>query len=172
MPPRGWHPSPEMIARRRATIQSRKRPFEEVFWSRVAKTDGCWEWTAGRIPSGYGSSYYQKQRQPAHRVAWQLTNGPIPLGMFVCHRCDNPPCVRPDHLFLGTPADNSADRDRKGRANPPMGERLSNLTVLDVLSIREMHGLGATVIELGRGFGLSPAAIRHIVRYRTWRHVA
>jgi hypothetical protein len=172
MPPRGWHPTPEMVDRRRATIQSRTRPFEERFWEKVDKSGDCWEWTAGRIPSGYGSVYYQEQRQPAHRVAWQLVNGPIPPGMFVCHRCDNPPCVRPDHLFLGTPADNSADRDRKGRSNPPRGERSrTRLTADDVIVIRDMRRLGASQAWLGRAYGLSPTAIAHICHRRTWRHV-
>jgi hypothetical protein len=173
MPPRGWSPTPEMIARRRETIQSRTRPFEERFWEKVDKSGDCWEWTAGRIPSGYGSVYYQEQRQPAHRVAWQLVNGPIPPGMFVCHHCDNPPCVRPDHLFLGTPAENSADRNRKGRLNPPRGERSpTRLTTLDVISIRDMRERGASHAQLGRAFGLSPTAIAHICHRRTWRHVA
>lgn len=86
------------------------------FWKRVSKPDnGCWEWTAGRYPHGYGRLTWNATSSYAHRVAWELTYGPIPKGMCVCHHCDNPPCVRLDHLFLGTMADNMRDRDIKGR---------------------------------------------------------
>lgn len=81
------------------------------FWAQVHKSGDCWEWKGKRYPSGYGrhSKFY------AHRVAYELVHGPIPAGMFVCHRCDNPPCCNPAHLFLGTPEDNAKDRERKGR---------------------------------------------------------
>ena len=93
-----------------------KAGYEEGFWRKVQRDDGCWMWTAGRDGDGYGS--YRNKR--AHRVAWQLTRGPIPDGLVVCHSCDNPACVRPDHLFLGTQQDNIQDMLRKGR-RPPAG---------------------------------------------------
>ena len=96
-----------------------RRPLAERFWEKVAITRGCWLWTGRpRNAYGYGRLRLGGEHDPttnAHRVAWLLANGPIPEGLWVLHRCDNARCVRPDHLFLGTPADNIHDMDRKGR---------------------------------------------------------
>ena len=91
-----------------------KRDPEELFWSHVAKSDGCWLWTAG-LNRGYGAFAVHRKDIGAHRYSWMLENGPIPDGLFVLHRCDNPPCVRPDHLFIGTQLDNMLDKMSKGR---------------------------------------------------------
>jgi len=88
------------------------------FWSRVQKTEGCWLWTGCVNSTGYGSGTFGKARtHMAHRFSWEIAHGPIPDGLCVCHRCDNPRCVRPDHLFLGTRSDNQNDRVAKGRHN-------------------------------------------------------
>lgn len=91
--------------------------FEDprLFWGRALIGDGCWEWQGSRMGGAYGRVHVQRRGRYAHRVAWELTNGPIPDGLVVCHHCDNPPCVRPDHLFLGTVQDNTDDKMRKGR---------------------------------------------------------
>lgn len=88
---------------------------DEHFWNRVVRGDGCWVWQGPTNRKGYGI-YAQ---WTAHREAWRRTNGPIPDGMLVCHHCDNPPCVRPVHLFLGTITDNNRDRAAKGRSAKP-----------------------------------------------------
>lgn len=93
-----------------------KPNLADRFWSNVDKSGECWVWTGNRLPSGYGRF---SRNGSAHRIAYQLTYGEIPPGMCVCHRCDNPPCVRPDHLFLGTHAENMRDRDAKGRGKLP-----------------------------------------------------
>ena len=85
------------------------------FWANVDQSSECWEWKAARDPYGYGAARYEAKKIHSHRLAYILTYGPIPKGMQICHRCDNPPCCRPDHLFLGTAADNAADREQKGR---------------------------------------------------------
>lgn len=90
--------------------------FEVRFWTSVKSSAGCWEWMKGRSDErGYGVTADVGRKLQAHRASWELHYGPIPEGLFVCHKCDNPPCVRPDHLFLGTHLDNMRDMIAKGR---------------------------------------------------------
>lgn len=94
-------------------LSVKKRPsLEARFWSRVEKSDGCWIWRGSRIPQGYGRMVGDRY---AHRFSWEIHFGEIPVGKFVCHSCDNPPCVNPAHLWIGDARANSQDRDRKGR---------------------------------------------------------
>lgn len=95
-------------------------PLDRLHARMVQAKSGCWEWTgASDGRRGYGMISYQNQRWSTHRLMWALTNGPIPDGMHVLHRCDNPPCMNPDHLWLGTALDNCHDKLAKGRANHP-----------------------------------------------------
>lgn len=105
----------------------RKGPasVETSFWLRVRKGEGCWEWSGWRAGSGYGQIKVNKRIESAHRLSWILHHGAIPKGLIVCHHCDNPPCVRPDHLFLGTYSDNVRDAMHKGRMfTPEMRKRV------------------------------------------------
>lgn len=85
------------------------------FWAKVNKSDGCWIWTAGKTDDGYGTFWTGNTHSKSHRISWALTNGAIPEGLQICHHCDNPSCVRPDHLFTGTNLDNQLDSIKKGR---------------------------------------------------------
>jgi hypothetical protein len=139
------------------------------FWKRVRMGPGCWEWTGPLARGGYGlfgSPHIPSKR--AHRVAWMLVNGAIPPGISVCHRCDNRLCCRPDHLFLGTHADNNADMQRKGRGNSFGRQRLSTDQVYQIL-VR--HLAGETGVALAREFGVGTSQISRIVNRQAWRHL-
>jgi hypothetical protein len=137
----------------------------------VQKSDGCWLWTGWRNQRGYGAFGVTPDRpMQAHRFAWQMAVGPIPEGLCVLHRCDNPPCVRPDHLFLGTRADNWADAHAKGRDCPPprmVGERnpAARLTAAEVQAIRR-DSRPRRFIESAYGVGKS--TVGRIKRGQSW----
>lgn len=138
------------------------------------KPNGCIEWTGYRSPKGYGEIKVDGKMVKTHRQAWMLSGGPIPPGMQVLHRCDNPPCVNPDHLFLGTNLDNVADRVEKGRSARLLGERATSakLTEADVRAIRRMASLGMTNMEIAAEFNVSNQNVSQIVLRRTWKEIA
>lgn len=158
------------------TEKPRVPPFDR-FWSKVRRGDDCWDWTAARDPLGYGFFRMEpgKPMWRAHRAAWALVNGPIPDGMIVCHRCDNPPCVRPEHLFLGTDQDNTDDRVAKGRSSRMVshyGETspLAVLTAAQVDEIRTRYAAGGVFQrELAAEYGVSQTQIGRIVRLVRWK---
>lgn len=140
------------------------------FWLKVRKADGdaCWEWTACRLSSGYGQAAYLGRPQSAHRVSWQIAHGPIPAGQCVLHRCDNKPCVRPDHLFLGTITDNNRDAAEKNRC----ARLLAKLTVDQVHEIRlELAGERRGYRRIASKYGVLPTLIGKIARGETWGRV-
>lgn len=154
-------------------VGSAALPMPDRFWSAVDKTDGCWNWTAARLGSGYGS-FSRGRGTPnsgAHRVAWELTNGPVPSSIHVLHRCDNPICVRPDHLFLGTNKDNVDDKVAKGRQSRMIGERNPNakLNTSDVEEIRRRHHSGQSATAIASRYGMGQTQISRIIRRETWK---
>lgn len=177
-----------------------RKSLVERFWSRVDMTagpDGCWLWLGGTGSRGYGHIYSKELgRQLAHRIAYKLCLSPIPEGLLVCHHCDNPSCVNPAHLFLGTPKDNSCDMVSKGRdlahAHPdklargdrhgsrthpeaiPYGEQHHNAKCTEAL-VREVRALyaegGISQSVIARRYGMNPRTLTDIIRRRSWKHV-
>lgn len=146
----------------------------ERFWAKVDKSGDCWTWIAALNNKGYGRFGVGRAVQLAHRVAWELTNGAIPHGLEVCHRCDNPACVRLEHLFLGTHAENMADARAKGRVPPPpirIGSAVntSRLDELQVHTILESPKSGAA---LARELGVNRSSVNRIRRGANWKHIA
>ena len=177
---------------------------EPKFWAAVNKTDSCWEWTKSVNNKGYGKFFVTKRPckgcsrglMYAHRFSWLLAHGDLPPdGMVLCHSCDNPKCVRPDHLFLGTLADNAKDSASKGRAwfqrypekvrrgdrhpkrlNPALiqcgsQQPRAKLTEQDIPFIKHWHSDGHLVSEIAQVFSVSETAIRRVVKGQGWTHV-
>ncbi len=147
-------------------------PVAERFWPKVAITanpDKCWEWQVGLFSNGYGNFNIGGKHKPASRVAWELTYGAIPDGLWILHTCDNRKCCNPRHLFLGTSNDNTQDMVKKGRQ--ARGEKHSShkLTLEQVRYIRERYAAGGiSQSELARQMGVTPSTAWHIVHGKTW----
>lgn len=146
------------------------------FWIKFDRPkEGCWEWKASRTTFGYGliGRFGRGNLIQAHRLAWLLFNGPIPDGLCVLHKCDNPPCVRPGHLFLGTKKDNSIDRNKKGRNSCRKGENngRSKLTVDKVKQIRKLRRQGLELQQLSKMFATPISTIIKVVYKQTWTHI-
>lgn len=141
-------------------------PLVERFWSKVDKSGDCWLWKASRDKSGYGCIGSDGKVKKAHRVVWELTFGPIPEGMDVLHRCDNPSCVNPSHLFLGTQDVNIHDRDNKNRQ--AMGEHHGRHK-LTLNQVREIIQSPIGSRRLARIFSVGRTTIINIRHGTTWK---
>jgi hypothetical protein len=160
------------------TLETGPRPRgtpEERFWAKVNKAEGCWLWTASKRPNGYGK--FEKGRRgegtvSAHRFSYELHKGPIPNGLLVMHICDTPACVNPDHLRLGTPAENMNDMHSKGRAKPgrPLGNSNFNAVLTPDL-VRYIRASAKNNKELAAELGVGINTVRGVRIGRTWTHI-
>lgn len=145
----------------------------ERFFSKVTKTETCWLWTAMKS-DGYGRIKIKGKAVSTHRYSWELHHGQIPHGLCVCHKCDVRNCIRPDHLFLGTAAENNRDMDNKNRRVRARGERV-NTAVLkesDVVEIISKYKPRITTIaKLAMDYGVSDSCIKSIIYKRNWKHL-
>lgn len=139
---------------------------------RSAGPEACWPWTGCTSrPGNYGVFKFKGPRLRAHRVAYELARGPVPDGLFVLHRCDNPPCCNPAHLFLGTNTENTADRNAKGRTARGTRSACHRLTDSAVGEIRQRSAGGESRASLARAFGVDESTIRGVVNGKYWSHV-
>ena len=151
--------------------------LHDRLYSKIRKTDSCWLWTAASHPFGYGVIRIDGKNRLAHRVMYELRNGPIPDGKYICHTCDNPACVNPEHLFIGTQKDNMQDCSQKGRARSSKAPRpgslhpQTKLTEADVVIIRQRCANGETQGAVGADYSLTQGAISAIVTGKSWSHV-
>ena len=151
--------------------------LKKRFLAKIKKSSECWGWIGNRNSKGYGQIKLDGVQTLAHRVSWQLFKGNIPEKMCVCHKCDNPSCVNPVHLFLGTTKDNMQDMIQKGRSNycggaHTYGEKnvSAKITSNDVLIIREL-ATHFTQSKIAKKFRISQMQISRIVRGKHWQHV-
>lgn len=167
-------------------MSKKQKPFTveqniSAFWARVRKLskEECWEWQGSfdnKTKFGYGRAVYKQKNIRAHRLSWIIENGAIPDNLNVCHKCDNPKCVNPNHLFLGTDKDNVADCIIKGRFTKEIGEDRYNakLNEEQVREIRRRHTIRSKVnsgVALAREFGICRTMVDAIVKRIRWKHV-
>lgn len=149
-------------------------PVAERFWKCVDRSggpDACWLWTGSRLEGRYGRLWANGQNQYAHRLVIEIEHGPIPKGIFVCHHCDNPPCVNPTHLFFGTALENNRDRDAKGRGAHFNVQPQFKLTEETVREIRRRSINGERTRDLALRFGVTRGAINSLLRGKSWTRV-
>jgi len=162
------------------------RTTPESFWRGAVRVGPCLEWQGSSYRRGYGKVWYLGLPWATHRLAWTLRHGPVPAGLCVCHTCDNPRCIEPLHLFLGTMADNMRDRNAKGRQGlqfhakgrqgPHVHDRGSlrasaKVTETQVREMREAALMGVSRRELGRRYGVAHQTVTKIVNRQKWAHL-
>lgn len=167
--------SGESLKGRKGRLIAAEAASRREFWAKVNMLGDCWEWTGATTDGGYGKLGYAGHNFTAHRCSYEYVFGRLPEDMWVLHKCDNPPCVNPAHLFLGVAKDNTADMYAKGRA-PRLGakgeaNRASRLTNEMVVQIREDYADGAAPADLAEQFGFTVEYIRLLIRGKAWSHV-
>lgn len=147
------------------------RDSEDRFWSQVDKSGNCWLWLGLKSKKRYGRFFHDGFRWQAHRFAYAITYGECPSHLFVCHKCDNPSCVNPDHLFLGTHTDNEADKQSKGRV--PKGENAgrAKITTEDVIRIAALYKSGTPITDIAAQYSIARQTVSDILKGKSWKHV-
>jgi HNH endonuclease len=168
---RGEHLA-ELKITRQSALALMGLTFRDFFWSKTlgCVRTGCIEWMGSRDKLGYGRLVVTGSSVLAHRKAWELERATVPEGLHVCHKCDNPPCVNPDHLFIGTHVDNMMDKHGKGRCRTVTGE-LSKSKLTEA-AVREIRADKISLVkDLAAKFGVRPNTISMVRTGRNWRHV-
>lgn len=183
-----------MYGNDRKIVRSKGYTLEDRFWSKVNKdgamrpnmTTQCWDFVSGGTSKRYGLFSFQGEQDGAHRWSYRIEHKltEIPEGLQVCHKCDNTLCVRPDHLFLGTPLQNMQDKDAKGRGNytawrlekperQPRGERVNTakLTAQDVINIRTRRGDGEPLLDIADDYNITRTQVSRIYLRQAWKHI-
>lgn len=163
-------------------LQRFKTP-EQRFWEKVNKNGKmhpynpelgrCWEWTDTKYGIGYGRLETKGKRTTAHHISYKMHKGEIEAGKLVLHNCDNPPCVNPAHLKLGTPLDNMRDKVIRGRHNAAKGEShyAAKLTEAQVIEMRRLHESGISEVAIRKMFGVGQACVNGILLRKRWKHI-
>lgn len=148
------------------------------FWNRVDRrgVDECWEWKGAKDRKGYGLVMIENKSRRVPRIAWEITNGPIPPGMQVCHKCDNPPCCNPNHLFVGTPKDNVHDCIAKGRDRYACGEpnaqsKLTEEMVREIRSRYKRYSRKDGSGKMAKEFSVDRNTVFRAAVGKMWRHI-
>lgn len=172
MPKVGFkHSIASKLRMKRAAVK-RWGPSEYRFWRLVEKSSHCWSWLGETDKDGYGRFWYRGSTKRAHRCSWMLCQGRIPTGQQVLHRCDNPRCVRPDHLFLGTLRDNVNDMLSKGRSLKGERHSQAKLTEEQVICVLQWRpGCGQLLRELAAEFRVSITALELVRSGTNWKHL-
>lgn len=146
----------------------KRQPLAAKFETFFARGEGCWEWQGTRGTGGYGLMQWNRKIFRAHVLALELDGRPVPKGMMGCHNCDNPPCVRPSHLYVGTPKQNAEDATARNASRTGSNNCNAKLTEDDVRTIR---GMRITHAKIAEQFGVSKVTIDKIFEGKSWRHV-